>query len=126
MNFKTPKQEAEYNGMAIWPILKEVLRVAEDYNSTLCSNPLVITSILRTFEEDLQLKGSGIHVLGRAADIRASCWTDPIITKVANYINALYVYDSARPSLKVALFTEHGNGSHLHVQCHARTKLRNS
>lgn len=124
MKFKTTKQQMEYDTQVIWPLLKEILRDAEEFAIDNGCGDLTITSIFRTPEEDAELHGSGIHCIFRAADVRIPCWDDPKSLTLARYINAKYVYDSSRPTLLVAFMEPHGDGPHCHFQVSSFTKLR--
>ena len=84
----------------------------------------VMTSFIRTYEEDRELGGSGIHPTGRAADFRTRGVPRQAVSWAVDYLNGKYQYDPRRPSLPVAYAKPHGNGPHLHIQVHDETVLR--
>ena len=84
----------------------------------------VMTCYLRSSDEDLALKGSGVHVGGRAVDIRTRDVPDNEVSAAVEYINSRYQYDPERPSKPVAYAKPHGNMRHLHLQAHPNTILK--
>jgi len=84
----------------------------------------LVTSFIRTKEEDDELGGSGIHVEGRALDFRTRGIPKTVVDWAVSYVNGKYQYDPERPALPVAYAKPHGNGPHLHLQVHNRTVLR--
>lgn len=58
----------------------------------------------------------------RAKDIRSWCYDDP--KAIAKAINDRWTYDPTRPTRVVALYHDSGNGSHIHLQVHPRTRRR--
>lgn len=58
----------------------------------------------------------------RGLDIRFWIYANP--EKLVEHINELWVYDPARPNLKVALLHGEGSNKHIHLQVHNSTKLR--
>ena len=58
----------------------------------------------------------------RAKDIRSWCYKDPQL--VVNAINARWIYDPARPHMKVAVLHNSGQGRHIHLQSHPATRRR--
>lgn len=100
----------------LWLVFLDIML---DWDSTA---PLVITRIGATREEDEALGGSGIHAAGppwRALDfgIRAlgsdfQARADALSDKIA----AKWIYDPARPHLRVLVTKPHGTGPHGHVQ----------
>ena len=84
----------------------------------------VMTCYLRSAEEDLALKGSGVHVRGGAVDIRTIGVPDNEVSAAVEYLNSRYQYDPDRPAKPVAYAKPHGNAPHLHVQTHPATILK--
>jgi len=87
----------------------------------------VVTSLARTWEEDRELGGTGVHASGppwRAIDLRTNGWDDPRVRDIAVQVNIEWQYDPERPHKPCALYTEHGTGPHLHLQVHPRTQRR--
>jgi len=88
-----------------------------------------VTCIYRDAEEDASLGGSGIHetVPHRAIDVRIKNLVGDFQVKadeVAATLNNSWFYDPKRPIKSVAISKVHGNGPHVHLQCHANTKRR--
>ncbi len=125
MKFKSEsatRLESEWNNPKLAPLVKQIVIEAADYAKKHWNWDFVITSIHRTAEEDAALHASGIHVDWRAVDVRTHDQTQPAVDDVANHINGKYVYDPARPNLKVCFKEPHGNGVHAHYQVHSNTK----
>jgi len=55
----------------------------------------------------------------RAIDLRSLIYVKPEL--VANKINKHWQYDPERPSMKVAVYHDTGEGPHFHVQVHPNT-----
>lgn len=99
------------------------------------ADTLKITSLNRTHMHDKVLGGSGVHAVGppwRAVDISIRT-LDPNIAnaqieaeRLTVVVNDIWVYDSTRPHLKVAIANPHGTGPHIHLQVHPNTKRRES
>ena len=121
VQFKSKQQENDFNGSQIWPLLKAILLDADNYSKANLNADIVVTSIIRSYAEDIALHGSGIHCTGRAGDVRIKAWDDPNALAIAAYLNGKYLYDPARTTLKVAFMEPHGDGPHIHCQVHART-----
>jgi len=66
-------------------------------------------------------KDSGIHMTipCRAKDLRSRDTKDP--ESVPDVINGHWIYDPQRPSLKVCVYHDTGQGAHFHIQVHDRT-----
>lgn len=58
----------------------------------------------------------------RAKDIRSWCYKEP--EKVVEAINKRWAYDPSRPTKKVAVYHNSGQGIHIHLQVHPNTKRR--
>ena len=83
---------------------------------------IILTSAYRL--KKIHPKDSGIHgtVPLRAFDLRSAVFPDP--QKIADDINAHFVYDPERPELKVCVYHDTGQGRHFHIQVHQRTDYR--
>jgi hypothetical protein len=55
----------------------------------------------------------------RAIDVR--CRNDDMGKVIEKWVNARYMYDPARPKMKVAMYHDVGRGKHLHLQVHDHT-----
>lgn len=84
-----------------------------------------VTSIYRTPKEDKELKGSGIHTLWRAIDVRDTDVTVNTLQEIVAALSDKWVYDPERPGKPLCLYSAHGNGPHLHIQVHENTARRN-
>lgn len=94
-----------------------------------------ITCLLRTPEENdacYDCKGdhmTGVHVVGRGADIHTLGVPPAVVEAVVKYVNEHLIYDPNRPEMVVALLegAAPGAGStapHLHIQVHPSTQSR--
>ena len=89
-----------------------------------------VTSIFRSPEEDQKLGGSGVHAAPppyRAVDLAGVMpgsvgWEE--LARIAEAVNADWLYDPGRPRIHVAVGNRHGTGPHLHLQVHPRTRRR--
>jgi hypothetical protein len=75
---------------------------------------LVVTSLFRMDDD-------GVHgsLPLRGTDLR--CHSDKVGYEMEAEINAHWVYDPARPEMKVAVYHDTGRGKHLHIQTHPNT-----
>ena len=64
----------------------------------------------------------GIDKLLRALDLRSWIYDNP--DKIAENINKHWIYDPDRPSMKVCVYHDVGQGKHFHIQVHNRTEMR--
>lgn len=127
MKFKTENAQRlqdEWNDPKLASMVKTIVNDSAQYAKTKWNWDFVITSIHRTAAEDAALHASGIHVDWRAVDVRTNDRTQQEIDDAADYINGKYIYDAARPALKVCFKEPHGNGVHAHYQVHPHTRLR--
>ena len=60
----------------------------------------------------------------RAIDLRYWCYPGTLPDEIADHINSLWIYDTARPQMKVALIHDAGNGMHFHIQVGPNTRRR--
>ena len=67
---------------------------------------------------------SGVHGVLPVRGIDIRCRDEEIATAIANLLNSLWEYDPQRPHMNVALAHDTGQGMHLHLQVHPRTRLR--
>jgi hypothetical protein len=80
----------------------------------------LVTSCLRTWEEERKLKGSGIHVSGRAVDFNFVDMDDERIDDsffrkdLLDHVNDLFDYDNGH--LKTIIYHNKGFGAHYHLQ----------
>lgn len=127
MKFKpeiASRLEKEWNDIKLVPLVRAIVEDAAQHALVKWKRDFMVPSIHRTSEEDAALNASGIHVEWRAIDVRIRDQSPQSVDDVANYINNKYVYDPARPSLKVCFKEPHGSGVHAHFQVHPKTRLR--
>ena len=143
MQFKDQRVEEEWAGegtilapdgsgrpIVISSTLRLVLESFEAYTVAVSDWEPLITCLLRTPEENDQLYGGqgdhmdGVHVEGRAADIRTFDVAKDRVAEAVAWLNSRWVYDTLRPGMRVGLIEGCGPGSnapHLHVQVSTRT-----
>lgn len=90
---------------------------------------LLVTSIARTWRQDKEIGGSGVHASGppwRAMDISIRTLTggQAKAETLAERINEIWAYDPNRPHLNVCVAKPHGTGPHIHLQVHPNTRRR--
>ena len=113
------------------PTLREIIAdVVDNWPAEYCQ----LNDIHRSFAENEKAGAkTQIHVQGppwRAADFGArdlgrtagQAWD--AVAAIADKINAIWIYDPARPAMQVAVSSQHGTGPHLHVQVCATTQRR--
>ena len=83
---------------------------------------IIFTSAYRPHK--IHSDDSGIHstIPLRAFDLRSRVFSDP--QKIADDINAHFIYDPARPNLNLNVYHDTGQGHHFHIQVHPRTDYR--
>lgn len=122
--FASKALEDQFYGSKLNPLARQIVLGAAEYAFTYHGWLPLVTSVIRTAEEDAALKGSGLHVAGRAVDLRTKNIPVEIVQDVNEYVNGTWVYDQARPNLLVWFDKPHGSGPHAHIQVHAFTKKR--
>jgi hypothetical protein len=60
----------------------------------------------------------------RAVDLRTWCYPVGLAKEVCDAINQEWIYDPSRPSMKVAIIHDVGQGDHFHIQVHPNTQRR--
>jgi hypothetical protein len=90
---------------------------------------MVVTSIGRTWKQDREIGGSGVHAAGppwRAMDISIRTLTggQAKAEELAERINEIWQYDPRRPQKPVCYAKPHGTGPHIHLQVHPQTVRR--
>jgi len=121
--FASDRIRDEWVSGQLWPLARLLTR-------ELCLLALhsdwtpLLTCIYRTFEEDREIGGSALHCYWRAVDVRTRDVDEATVAHCTDALNERWVYDPERPRLVVALSKPHGTGPHLHLQVHARTRLR--
>jgi len=115
-SFKDAKKISQL--LEIQPILGFILFDMLNY----CQNqnlPFVVTSMVRTLEENLKLKAKSLtHVEGRAFDLSIKGWDIFKIDEFCQHFNEKYI-EYAKP---VVLFHE-GSAPHIHVQIFRNVKM---
>ena len=71
-------------------------------------------------------KGGGVHstIPCRGLDLRSWIYTSDELDGIEKYVNERWVYDSARPDMKCCIVHNVGNGKHIHLQVHPKTKRK--
>ncbi|MDQ3917702.1 MAG: hypothetical protein M3348_04440 [Acidobacteriota bacterium] len=116
--------ENEWNDARLSSRVRNIVLEAAAYAEQTYGWSFTLSSIYRTPAEDAALSASGIHIYWRAVDVRIKGRPQSQINDVADYINGRYVYDPARPNMKVCFKEPHGTGPHAHYQVHPNTKRR--
>ena len=80
---------------------------------------MVVTCAYRKKRHKNDLHGT---IPVRAKDIRSWCYDNP--EEVTAAINNKWVYDPTRPKKKIAVYHDSGEGPHIHLQTHPRTRRR--
>lgn len=124
LKFVSTRVEREWNDRRLSPRVKAIVNEAAGYAAERWGWNFTLTSIHRTPAEDAALHASGIHVDWRAVDVRTRGRSREAIDDVTRYINRRWIYDPARPNLKVCFAEPHGTGPHAHYQVYARTRRR--
>jgi hypothetical protein len=82
---------------------------------------VVITESYRDQEHKNDLHGT---YPVRAIDLRTWCYDDAMAYRIMEDVNALWLYDPARPLKKVAIIHKTETGAmHMHVQVHPNTEV---
>lgn len=116
--------EGQFYGPKVWPLVRQIVLDGAEYAFQRHGWIFVVTSCIRTPEEDKALNGSGLHVAGRAVDIRTRNIKKDAIRDVGLYVNSIWQYDEARPNLMVWFDKQHGTGPHAHVQVSIKTRKK--
>lgn len=124
INFVSKRVEKEWNDERLSERVRDIVQEAAAYAEEKYGWNFTLTSIYRTPAEDAALSASGIHVYWRAVDVRIKGRPQSEVNGVADYINGRYVYDPARPAMKVCFKEPHGTGPHGHFQVHPNTKRK--
>ncbi len=101
LRFVSARVEREWNDRRLSPKVKAIVNEAAGYAAERWGWNFTLTSIHRTPAEDAALHASGIHVDWRAVDVRTRGRSREAIDDVTRYINRRWIYDPARPNLKV-------------------------
>jgi len=118
MQFKSKIDESKLQ--ETHKMLQEILNFVDKISLLMFKKEILVTSLFRPKTDD-----SGVHALGRAADIRTvDYFTTKQITVLVFLINSMYVYDAPRLNYNVALYHRvEGNTWHIHIQVHDNTKI---
>lgn len=122
--FASTELETQFYGPKLWALVRQITLGAAEYAFNRHGWIFVVTSCVRTAEEDKELHGSGVHVAGRAVDVRTRNIKKDVIADVSQYVNGMWQYDAARPALMVWFDKTHGSGPHAHIQVSHKTKKR--
>ena len=125
LKFKTSEVRKQWETSPKRPAV--LVEVVEDFASFVYGEfewePLM-SSFIRSAEEDKELGGSGVHVRAGAADFRTNGIPAEEVAAAVEYLNGRWQYDHERPSKPVAYAKPHGNGPHIHIQTHPNTRRR--
>lgn len=140
MKYKTPEVEAGYKGAHIK--LREVTLFYEWLCLALFDWTATMTASSRTHEESINIYAGlvinpktkkyytakevpySVHEFHRGVDMRALN-SDVDNQHLVDKINEKYIYDPARPILKVCQYHKVGNGAeHFHIQVCDETRLK--
>ena len=125
LKFKTSEVRKQWDTSPKRPaVLVEVVGDLCDFTYSEFEWEPLMTSFIRSAEEDSALGGSGVHVRGGAADFRTIGVPKEEVAAAESHINSRWLYDPNRPSLPVAYAKKHGNAEHLHIQTHPNTRRR--
>ncbi len=106
------------------PILAEVARGFLDKAAARGIESVLVTSYIRTPEQDRAVGGTGVHVHSRAIDISLRGFSRSQAESIRRELNAEWQYDPSRPGHKVVPELNHGTGPHFHIQVHPNTRRR--
>ena len=122
--FKSFRQEKEWESDLLDPLLQNI--VTEFANEAFAKYGWLptITDILRTKSEDRAMEGTGMHVLGRAVDVRVKGVRQEVLDAMVGWSNARWAYDPKRSQFLVAYAKPHGTGPHIHFQVCASTRRK--
>ena len=67
---------------------------------------------------------SGVHGTLKLRGLDLRCRASDLGHVAEDFINGIWSYDPERPSKKVAIFHDVGQGLHLHLQVHPNTRRR--
>jgi len=123
--FKTLRQRQEFNSPLLDKRLKIILYCLAGYMEYILSQPLIITGIFRTQEEQdsiyednfayKQNPWTSVHQVWRGADTSVLYLTKEQIDDIVVFLNDNFKYSSPRFSTSKAHNV--GFGSHIHIQC---------
>jgi hypothetical protein len=133
--FKSLRVASEWDSPQLDATVKQILLDAEDIAYKIGWEPMTLTCIYRTPEENDALYGNdgthrdGVHVEWRGVDVRISDVHPLDLIEVQNGVNGLWQYDPERPALMCAVVEGDGvavgsSAPHLHLQSHPNTIRR--
>lgn len=129
LEFKTKRQQKEWT-----TVHPNLIPIMEDLEAR-WYEPATITSVYRPPEEEATLNPAMMGAGGtsksphstkppRAADVRTRNIRRDVVESAVMALNAKWIYDPSRPTMKVAKFES--EKAHVHLQCHASTTLRSN
>jgi len=122
LKFKTPAQREQWVAMGTKnPALVDLVIDVSEYITLMFGKETVLTSILRTPEEQAALYAASPtkvvnspHLTYEAVDLRSSLYTPEEIASICAYLNLTYRNANGK---KVAIFHKiPGNVDHMHIQ----------
>jgi hypothetical protein len=127
LTFASLRQQQEWDDPRLSDGMKAIVMDAANYAFVTWGWLLCLTSIFRTYEENVVAEAkTTIHCVWRAVDVRTRTAEQDWIDALTAYVNKGWAYDPERPSLPVAYSAPHGDGPHLHLQIHAHTVRRDA
>ena len=127
MQFKSKRIKDEWNRLrAKNKQLYDIVMDIAVYSSETLQKEIVVTSILRTMDEQKEIYGyakESVHLYWRGVDLRSWMYQGAELGKLLEYLNKKYDYDPERPGQhKVDIHHNVGRGQHIHLQNHPNTK----
>lgn len=124
VQFKTPREQDEFNKLLVHnPKLYSVAQALSIFVEQEFNKPVIITSILRTAEEQAELYKdvpadkkvlSSPHMRWEAFDLRDSIYSPREIERMLSFLN-MFTYQGGQRAVAIR-HTIAGNVSHFHVQ----------
>lgn len=111
-----------------WPnldsTLKKIVELIAEYVYRRFGVGVVVTETWRAPRH-----ADDLHALWRAVDLRTRTFTMQQANEIRNWANESFIYDPARPTMRVAIFgnnDSHGkHNDHMHIQVSPRTVIKN-
>ena len=90
---------------------------------TLCMWLETTTGMEFTETSRYRIGDTGVHGTLPVRGIDLRCKVKRIGVEIVEYINTHWVYDKSRPLKVVAMYHDVGDGWHIHLQVHDKTKM---
>jgi hypothetical protein len=122
--FGSDRIESEWSDPRLSPTLKTIVLDAVGFGMSRLAWVFFVTCIWRSPLEDAALKGTGVHPLWRAIDVRTRDRAAGDVEALVAYLSGRWIYDPTRPTKPIIYTAEHGTGPHAHIQAHANSVRR--